>query len=408
MSLIVQKFGGSSVADAHHLYNVAKIITNVYSEGHSVVVVVSAQGNTTDNLLKKAYEINKNPSKREMDALLSAGEQMSSSLLAVAIENLGFPAISLTGWQAGVKTDDNYGNAQIKNIVTTRVKKELENKNIVILAGFQGFNEENNITTLGRGGSDTSAIAIAAALNADRCKIYTDVDGVYTSDPRIVPAAKKIKEISYDEMYEFSYRGAHVMNDTSILTAKKYNVAVEVMSSMLNKNKGTIIKDIPIKTNACCGIGIINNMVKLTLTNIKNQEQQVNKLVEKLTTNGINIDKALKVVGQSSNDSFVFAVPELKLEETMEIINNASSEKEPQIFYEKSKSKISVINISENININIASIIFEILSEAKIDIEMVACDNKRVSILLPTVNMSNAVNIIHSKLFEEDTLVEEI
>lgn len=402
MSLIVQKFGGSSVADAHHLYNVAKTITSVYSEGHSIVVVVSAQGDTTDNLLKKAYEINKNPSKREMDALLSAGEQMSSSLLAMAIENLGFSVISLSGWQAGFKTNDNYGNAQIENITTTRIKKELENKNIVVLAGFQGFDEKNNITTLGRGGSDTSAIAVAAALEADRCKIYTDVDGVYTSDPKIVPSAKKIKEISYDEMYEFSYRGAQVMNDKSILTAKKYGVAVEVMSSMLNKTKGTIIKANAAKTNACSGIAIINNVTKLILTNAQSHKE----LIDRLTESGINVDKQLKSVGQNKNDSFTIAIPENRLQEAMEVINNFSAKSdESQIFYEKGKSKISVINISENININIASIIFEILSEAKINIEMVACDNKRVSILLPTTHMSDAVNIIHSKLFEEDTLI---
>lgn len=402
MSLIVQKFGGSSVADAHHLYNVAKTITSVYSEGHSIVVVVSAQGDTTDNLLKKAYEINKNPSKREMDALLSAGEQMSSSLLAMAIENLGYPVISLSGWQAGFKTNDNYGNAQIENITTTRIKKELENKNIVVLAGFQGFDEKNNITTLGRGGSDTSAIAVAAALEADRCKIYTDVDGVYTSDPKIVPSAKKIKEISYDEMYEFSYRGAQVMNDKSILTAKKYGVAVEVMSSMLNKTKGTIIKANAAKTNACSGIAIINNVTKLILTNAQSHKE----LIDRLTESGINVDKQLKSVGQNKNDSFTIAIPENRLQEAMEVINNFSAKSdESQIFYEKGKSKISVINISENININIASIIFEILSEAKINIEMVACDNKRVSILLPTTHMSDAVNIIHSKLFEEDTLI---
>ena len=402
MSLIVQKFGGSSVADAHHLYNVAKTITSVYSEGHSIVVVVSAQGDTTDNLLKKAYEINKNPSKREMDALLSAGEQMSSSLLAMAIENLGFPVISLSGWQAGFKTNNNYGNAQIENITTTRIKKELENKNIVVLAGFQGFDEKNNITTLGRGGSDTSAIAVAAALEADRCKIYTDVDGVYTSDPKIVPSAKKIKEISYDEMYEFSYRGAQVMNDKSILTAKKYGVAVEVMSSMLNKTKGTIIKANAAKTNACSGIAIINNVTKLILTNAQSHKE----LIDRLTESGINVDKQLKSVGQNKNDSFTIAIPENRLQEAMEVINNFSAKSdESQIFYEKGKSKISVINIYENININIASIIFEILSEAKINIEMVACDNKRVSILLPTTHMSDAVNIIHSKLFEEDTLI---
>lgn len=406
MSLIVQKFGGSSVADAHHLYNVAKIITKMHAQNNDVVVVVSAQGSTTDNLLKKAHEINETPSKREMDALLSAGEQMSSSLLAMAIENLGFPVISLTGWQAGFKTDNNHGNAQIKNIVTDRIKEEIKNKNIVILAGFQGFDEKNDITTLGRGGSDTSAIAVAAALSADKCKIYTDVDGVYTSDPRIVPSAKKIKTISYDEMYELSRRGAKVMNDRSILTAQKHNVTIEVLSSMLSKNDGTTITDVATKLNACSGIAITNNIVKLTLTCAKSKENLIGKLTETLKSNGIMVDTSLKVVGNRDADSFVFTIPENELQEAMNFINKlVPFSGDSQVFYEKSKSNISVINISENININIASIIFEILSEAKIDIEMVACDDKRVSILLPTSNMSDAVNIIHSKLFEEDTLV---
>lgn len=406
MSLIVQKFGGSSVADAHHLYNVAKIITKMYSQNNDVVVVVSAQGDTTDNLLKKAYEVNKNPSKREMDALLSAGEQMSSSLLAMAIENLGFPVISLTGWQAGFKTDGSHGNAQIKEIVTKRIEAEIKNKNIVILAGFQGFDEKNDITTLGRGGSDTSAIAVAAALGADSCNIYTDVDGVYTSDPRIVPSAKKIKEISYDEMYELSRRGAQVMNDRSILTAQNNKVTIEVLSSMLNKNYGTTIKDMARKPNTCSGIAIINNLVKLTLTNIKYRESLVDELIKTLDKNEINIDKSLKVVGKNDSDNFVFTIPENQLQEAMDIINSLFPfSGESQVFYEKNKSNISVINISENININIASIIFEILSEAKIDIEMVACDEKRVSILLPTIYMNDTVNIIHSKLFEEDTLL---
>lgn len=406
MSLIVQKFGGSSVADAHHLYNVAKIITSTYSQGNDVVVVVSAQGDTTDHLLKKAYEVNSNPSKREMDAFISAGEQMSASLLAMAIEHLGFSAVSLTGWQAGFKTDDCYGDAQITDIVTDRIKEEIKNKNIVILAGFQGISNENNITTLGRGGSDTSAVAIAAALEAESCKIYTDVDGIYTSDPRIVTSAKKINEISYDEMYELSYRGAQVMNDRSILTAKKHKVKVEVLSSMLNKNRGTIINDTPIKNNICSGIAVINKVVKLTLTNINSENNTVNKLLESLKKININADISLRTVGQSDGKNFSFTIPESKLPQAMKIINNLFPfDGESQVFYEKDKSKISVINISENININIASIIFEILSEAKIDIEMVACDNKRVTILLPTLNMSDAVNIIHSKLFEEDNLI---
>lgn len=221
MSLIIQKFGGSSVADTEHVFNVAKIITDTYSQGHDVIAVVSAQGDTTDELIKKAYEINKNASKREIDVLLSAGEQMSIALLAMAIEKLGFPAVSLLGWQAGFKTSSIYGYARIKKINHDRLKNELDKKKIVIVAGFQGINKFDDITTLGRGGSDTSAVAIACSMHADICQIYTDVDGVYTADPRIVKNAKKLNEISYDEMLELATLGAQVLNNRSVEMAKK-------------------------------------------------------------------------------------------------------------------------------------------------------------------------------------------
>ena len=245
MSLIVQKFGGTSVADKHHLLNVAKKVTDLHSKGHDVIVVVSAQGDTTDNLIKTALDINPNASKREMDVLLSTGEQISISLLCMTIEKLGFKAVSLTGWQAGFLTDSCHYNAKISTINTERIKKELANKNIVVIAGFQGIDEKGDITTFGRGGSDTSAVAVAAAIKADVCKIYTDVDGVYTADPRIVPSAKKINTISYDEMFALSSYGAQVLNDRSISTAKKHGVEIEVLSSTSNHSKGTIVKDIP-------------------------------------------------------------------------------------------------------------------------------------------------------------------
>ena len=216
MSLIVQKFGGTSVKDAERLRNVAGIVTDTYKKGNQVVVVVSAQGDTTDDLIEKAAELNERPSKREMDVLLSAGEQISMSLLAMTVEKMGFPVISLTGWQAGVQTTSKHGVAGIKKIDTERILAELDKKQIVIVAGFQGISKYDNITTLGRGGSDTSAVAIAAALKADLCQIYTDVDGVYTADPRIVKNAHKLDEISFDEMLELATLGAQVLQNRSV------------------------------------------------------------------------------------------------------------------------------------------------------------------------------------------------
>ena len=242
MGLIVMKFGGSSVADASRVMNVAGIVTEAYAQGNDVVVVVSAQGDTTDDLIEKAKEINPGANKREMDMLLTAGEQISISLLSMAIEKLGYKAVSLLGWQAGFNTNSVYGSARIKKVDTARIKLELQRKNIVVVAGFQGLNKYDDLTTLGRGGSDTSAVAIAAAMHADRCKIYTDVDGVYTADPRKVKNAVKLDEITYDEMLELATLGAQVLNNRSVEMAKKYNVVIEVLSS-LERKPGTLVKE---------------------------------------------------------------------------------------------------------------------------------------------------------------------
>jgi aspartate kinase len=332
---------------------------------------------------------------------------VSVSLLAMAIENMGFPAISLTGWQAGFKTDSAHGSAQITEILTGRIKSEISKKNIVIVAGFQGIDENKDITTLGRGGSDTSAVALAAAINADVCKIYTDVDGVYTADPRIVPSAKKLSGISYDEMFELSYHGAQVLNDRSIITAKHHSVEIEVLSSMVSGTAGTFVKNITEKRgNAISGIAVENNIVKISVTNVGNKNIFADKIFPALIKTGVKIDTALAPIGQPAPDNVVFTVPKDKLSETIDIIEKHLLDEEyTQIFYDKNKSKISVINLSENININIASIIFETLSEANIDIEMVACNSTRVSVLVSSNNMHAALNSIHSKLFEEDNLL---
>ena len=232
MSLIVQKFGGTSVANAERVFNVAHIVTDTYKQGNDVVVVVSAQGDTTDDLIDKANEINPNASRREMDMLLASGEQISIALLSMAIEKLGYPVVSLLGWQAGFKTNSTYGSARIKRVDTDRLKAELDKHNIVVVAGFQGVNQFGDMTTLGRGGSDTSAVAIAAVLKADKCQFYKDVDGVYTADPRKIPGATKLDAVSYDEMLELATLGAQVLNNRSVEMAKKYSVELEVLSSL--------------------------------------------------------------------------------------------------------------------------------------------------------------------------------
>ena len=268
MSLIVQKFGGSSVANAERVMNVAKIVTDTYKKGNSVVVVVSAQGDTTDDLIEKANEINPNASKRERDMLLAAGEQMSIALLAMAIEKLGYPVVSLLGWQAGFETNSTYTSARIKRVNTDRIMKELDKNNIVVVAGFQGLNRYNDVTTLGRGGSDTSAVAIAAAAHADLCQIFTDVEGVYTADPRKVKNAKKLNTISYDEMLELATLGAQVLNNRSVEMAKKYNIELEVLSSMTNA-PGTIVKEaVKMEKMLVSGVAKDTNVARISVVGV--------------------------------------------------------------------------------------------------------------------------------------------
>ena len=298
MSLIVQKFGGSSVRDAERVMNVARRVIETQKAGNSVVVVVSAQGDTTDDLIAKANEINPKASKREMDMLLSTGEQISISLLAMAIQALGSNAISLTGWQVGMNTDSKYGMARIKNIDGERIRKELDENKIVIVAGFQGINKYDDITTLGRGGSDTTAVAIAAALRADLCEIYTDVDGVYTTDPRIVPDAKKIDEVSFDEMLELASLGANVLHNRSVEMAKKYNVNMCVRSS-LNNNEGTYVREeSKVEKTLVRGVARDNDVARIAICNLKDEPGIAFKIFSHLAKHGINVDIILQSIGR--------------------------------------------------------------------------------------------------------------
>ena len=398
MSLIVQKFGGSSVADAERVFNVADIVTSTYKEGNSVVVVVSAQGDTTDDLIEKAKEINEGASKREMDMLLASGEQISASLLAMAIEKLGFPVISLTGWQAGFVTDSNYSNARIKKINAERINRELDKKQIVIVAGFQGLNRYDDITTLGRGGSDTSAVAIAAACHADLCEIYTDVDGVYTTDPRIVPEARKLDEISFDEMLELASLGANVLHNRSVEMAKKYNVNLCVRSS-LTRAKGTIVKEaVSVESMMVRGVTKDNDVARISLMNIEDTPGKAFKIFSLLAKKNINVDIILQSIGRNDTKDISFTVAQSHLDEALEIIrNNKDVIGYGEMDYTTAVSKVSIVGTGMVTNAGVAAKMFEALYEAHINIHMIATSEIKVSVLIDEGAEAKAVRAIHEK-----------
>ena len=398
MSLIVKKFGGSSVANAERVFNVANIIIEDYKKGNDVIVVVSAQGDTTDDLIEKAKEINPNASKREMDMLLSTGEQISISLLAMAIQKLGYPVVSLTGWQIGMKTDSNYGSARISKIDSERLRKELDSNHIVIVAGFQGINKYDDITTLGRGGSDTSAVAIAAALRADMCEIYTDVDGVYTADPRIVPTAKKLDSISYDEMLELASLGANVLHNRSVEMAKKYNINLTVRSS-LNKNEGTVVKEVnKVEKMLVRGVARDNDVARISICNIEDKPGMAFKVFSLLAGKGINVDIILQSIGRDGMKDISFTTTESNLNKTVEILN----ENKDSLCFEEIKtsteySKISIVGSGMVNNPGVASTMFEALYDADINIHMISTSEIKVSVLINKKNADRAVSVIHDK-----------
>ncbi|MDF2632864.1 MAG: aspartate kinase [Caproiciproducens sp.] len=402
MSLIIQKFGGSSVANAERVYNVADIITKTYSQGNDIVVVVSAQGDTTDDLIAKAKEINKDASKREMDMLLTSGEQISASLLAMAIEKLGFPVVSLLGWQAGFFTSSSYGSARIKRVVPDRIKKELDKKNIVIVTGFQGINRYNDMTTLGRGGSDTSAVAIAAAMNADLCQIYTDVEGVYTADPRKVSNARKLDVISYDEMLELATLGAQVLNNRSVEMAKKYGIQLEVLSSMTRK-PGTIVKEATkVEKMLISGIAKDEDVARISIIGVPDRPGLAFKIFSKLSAKNLNIDIILQSVGRNGTKDISFTTNQANLKETIDILNpyveliGATS-----VVYDENVAKVSIVGAGMETHPGTAAQMFEALYEANINIQMIATSEIKISVLLDRSDADKAVTAVHNKFFSE-------
>ena len=397
MALIVQKFGGSSVADRDHVFNVARIVADTRHAGNEVVVVVSAQGDTTDDLIQKAAEITDTPSLREMDMLLASGEQISVSLLAMALSKLGVQAVSLTGWQAGFMTDRAYSKARIRRIDTERVEGELARNRVVVVAGFQGLNRMEDITTLGRGGSDTSAVALAAALHADRCQIYTDVEGVYTADPRKVPNAKKLSEITFDEMLELASLGAQVLNNRSVELAKKYGVELEVLSS-LNPVPGTVVKEVTEDMEGMLikGVAKDTNVAVISILEVPDVPGMSFKVFGALAQKNVNVDIILQSTGRGENKDLIFTVPLADAETAVEVLK----ENQPrfggkEIRVEKNFAKVSVVGAGMQSNPGVASRMFEALFEANVNIHMISTSEIKISVIIDEADADKAVVAIH-------------
>ena len=400
MSLIVQKFGGTSVANADRLRNVAQIITEKYKQGNDMVVVVSAQGDTTDDLIAKAAEVNDHPSKREMDMLLTAGEQMSASLLAMTIEKMGYPVGSLLGWQAGFITTTDYGNARIKTVDPQRIRKELDKRNIVIVTGFQGINRYDDMTTLGRGGSDTSAVAIACVMKADLCQIYTDVDGVYTADPRKVENAIKLPMISYDEMLELATLGAQVLHNRSVEMAKKYGLELEVLSS-ITKQPGTIVKEITkMEKMLISGVAKDTNIARISIIGVPDKPGLAFRVFSKLSAKNINVDIILQSVGRNGTKDISFTIAQDNLKLALDLLEPyAEALGATSVVYNEHVAKVSIVGAGMESHPGVAADMFEALYGANINIHMISTSEIKISVLIDESEADAAVQAVHNKFF---------
>ena len=396
MNLIIQKYGGSSVANTERIRNVAKTITEAYKNDNNVVVVVSAQGDTTDDLIAKANEINPKSSKREMDMLLSCGELMSASMLAMAIEALSCPVISLAGWQVGMQTDSHHGVARFVNINKERLQRELDKRKIVIVAGFQGINKNDDVTTLGRGGSDTSAVALAAVLDADLCQIYTDVDGIYTTDPRIVSDASKLDEISYEEMLELASLGANVLNSRSVELAQKYNVKLQVLSSM-NKSCGTYVKEVDeVEKTLVRGVARDNNIARISLLDIDDIPGKAYEVFSILSEKNINVDLIIQSVGRNGKQDMSFTVTSGVLQETLDVLAaNSPMINARDVVWDEDVSKVSIVGSGIAANPGVAAAMFNALYKANINIQMISTSEIKVSVLIAQADAERAVCALH-------------
>ncbi len=395
--LIVKKFGGTSVANKERIFHVAKRCIEDYEKGNDVVVVLSAMGKYTDELIEKAHDVNPNPPKREMDMLFTIGEQMSVSLMAMAMAQLGVRAVSLNAFQVSMHTTSSYGNARLKKIDTERIKRELEDRKIVIVTGFQGINKYDDYTTLGRGGSDTTAVALAAVLHADACEIYTDVDGVYTADPRLVPTATKLKAITYDEMLDLATLGAGVLHNRSVEMAKKYGVRLVVRSS-LNNSEGTVIKEVVNKVERMIisGVALDKNADRISVIGIQDMPGSAFKLFNTLAKKNINVDIIIQSVGREGTKDISFTVSHENLEEAIALLE----EKKEVLGFEKVEyncdvAKLSIVGAGMMSNPGVAAKMFECLYNQDVNINMIATSEIRITVLVAQKDAVAAMNAVH-------------
>lgn len=401
MALIVQKFGGSSVADRDRVMNVARIVAQTHACGNDVVVVVSAQGDTTDELIAKAGEITHDASQREMDMLMSAGEQISVALLSMALSSIGCPAISLTGWQAGFHTDRAYTRARIKRLDCERIESELSRNRVVVVAGFQGINKNDDITTLGRGGSDTSAVAIAAALHADLCQIYTDVDGVYTADPRLVPNARKLPQISFDEMLELASLGAQVLNNRSVELAKKYSVELEVRSSLTDV-PGTIVREVAqVEGMLIKGVTKNENVAVISLLEVPDVPGMSFNVFSLMAQKKINVGIILQASGRGNNKDLIFTVPLEDVHTATAILQeNLQRFGATRVLVDTDVAKVSIVGAGVQSHPGVAAKMFERLYECNINIRMIATSEIKISVIIAKQDADRAVAAVHDAFFQ--------
>lgn len=394
--LVVKKFGGSSVADKERIFNVARRCIEDYEKGNDVVVVLSAMGKTTDGLIAKAHEINPNPPKRELDMLLVTGEQVSVALMAMAMSSLGVPAVSLNAAQVVMHTSSAYGSAKLKRIDAERIRHELESRRIVIVTGFQGINKYDDFTTLGRGGSDTTAVALAAALHADVCEIYTDVEGVYTADPRVVPNARKLAEVSYDEMLEFASLGAKVLHNRSVEMAKKYGVKLMVLSS-LTRAEGTIVKEeTKVERTLISGVAADASVARISVLGVENKPGITFRVFNLLAKNHINVDIIIQSVTEPGKKDISFTVAKTDLSDTMDLLReNRESLTAREIVSEEGVAKLSVIGAGMCSNPGVAAKMFEALYSADVNTEMIATSEIRITALIDERDVKRAMRAVH-------------
>ncbi|PDY47894.1 aspartate kinase [Bacillus pseudomycoides] len=395
METIVQKFGGTSVGSIQRIQHVADLIIEEYGQGHSVVSVVSAMGKSTDELVALATAITENPSKREMDMLLTTGEQVTISLLTMALQTKGYNAISLTGWQAGITTESVHSSARITDIHTERIQSHLQEGTIVIVAGFQGLSEENEITTLGRGGSDTTAVALAAALKAKKCDIYTDVTGVYTTDPRVVNSAYKLNEISYDEMLELANLGAGVLHPRAVEFAKNHNVVLEVRSSMEQEN-GTIVRgECNMEQQSIVkGIAFEDNITRVTIKGL--EQGALSTVFSTLATAHINVDIIIQSITNEGTVHLSFSIHSGDLRETLEVLElNQEALHYESVEYENHLAKVSIVGSGMVSNPGVAADMFSTLKDENIHIKMVSTSEIKVSVVIDRLHLVNGIEALH-------------